>query len=78
VQVSKSTDFFFVSPFFPLLFVLLFLVSGELAGYGATCDAHHITTPAPGGAGLAKAIEVFFFYFLGLLFLGFIFYFYFS
>jgi len=29
----------------------------ELAGYGATCDAHHITTPAPGGAGLAKAIE---------------------
>jgi len=23
----------------------------------ASCDAHHITTPAPGGAGLAKAIE---------------------
>ena len=29
----------------------------ELAGYGATCDAHHITTPAPGGAGLAKCLE---------------------
>jgi len=29
----------------------------ELAGYGASCDAHHITTPAPGGAGLARAIE---------------------
>jgi len=29
----------------------------ELAGYGATCDAHHITTPAPGGAGLAACIE---------------------
>jgi len=32
-------------------------IYGELAGYGASCDAHHITTPAPGGAGLAKAIE---------------------
>jgi len=32
-------------------------IYGELAGYGATCDAHHITTPAPGGAGLARAIE---------------------
>lgn len=28
----------------------------ELVGYGATCDAHHITTPAPEGRGLAKAI----------------------
>ena len=27
------------------------------AGYGASCDAYHITTPAPGGAGLAMAIE---------------------
>jgi hypothetical protein len=51
----KATD----SPFSPLLL----LVAGELAGYGATCDAHHITTPAPGGAGLAKAIEVFLFFF---------------
>lgn len=30
----------------------------ELVGYGATCDAHHITTPAPGGAGLAAAMEM--------------------
>ena len=29
----------------------------ELAGYGATADAHHITEPAPGGAGLARAME---------------------
>jgi len=26
-------------------------------GYGASCDAHHITTPAPGGSGLADAME---------------------
>lgn len=30
----------------------------ELVGYGATCDAHHITTPAPGGRGLAAAMEM--------------------
>jgi 3-oxoacyl-[acyl-carrier-protein] synthase II len=30
----------------------------ELVGYGASCDAHHITTPAPGGRGLAKAMEM--------------------
>ena len=30
----------------------------ELVGYGATCDAHHITTPAPEGQGLAKAMEM--------------------
>ena len=28
----------------------------ELAGYGATCDAHHITAPHPEGRGLAQAI----------------------
>jgi len=33
-------------------------VYAELAGYGATCDAHHITTPAPEGAGLARCLEV--------------------
>mmetsp|Transcript_4198 Transcript_4198/g.6259 ORF Transcript_4198/g.6259 Transcript_4198/m.6259 type:complete len:312 (-) Transcript_4198:64-999(-) len=30
----------------------------ELAGYGASCDAHHITTPQPEGAGLAQALEM--------------------
>lgn len=30
----------------------------EMVGYGATCDAHHITTPAPGGRGLAKAMNI--------------------
>lgn len=32
-------------------------IYAQLAGYGASCDAHHITTPAPGGAGLAQAIR---------------------
>lgn len=26
-------------------------ILGELVGYGRNCDAHHITAPAPGGAG---------------------------
>jgi len=30
----------------------------ELVGYGATCDAHHITSPAPGGRGLAAAMKM--------------------
>ncbi len=29
----------------------------EMAGYGATDDAYHITSPVPGGAGGAKAME---------------------
>jgi len=30
----------------------------ECVGYGATCDAHHITTPAPEGKGLAACMEM--------------------
>ncbi len=30
----------------------------EMAGYGATDDAYHITSPIPGGAGGAKAMEL--------------------
>jgi 3-oxoacyl-[acyl-carrier-protein] synthase II len=32
-------------------------IYAELAGYASTADAHHITEPAPGGAGLARAIR---------------------
>ena len=30
----------------------------ELVGYGATADAHHITQPAPGGEGGARAMKI--------------------
>ncbi|HWJ02549.1 MAG TPA: beta-ketoacyl-ACP synthase II, partial [Verrucomicrobiae bacterium] len=33
-------------------------IYAEVAGYGSTCDAHHITSPAPGGTGAAKAMEM--------------------
>src|SRR5579862_4620072 len=32
-------------------------IYAELIGYATTSDAHHITDPAPGGAGLARAIR---------------------
>ena len=33
-------------------------IYAELAGYGATCDAYHITSPAEDGSGAAKAMEI--------------------
>ena len=32
-------------------------IYAEIVGYASTADAHHITEPAPGGAGLARAIR---------------------
>ena len=32
-------------------------IYGEIIGYGTTCDAHHITSPVPGGLGGAEAIK---------------------
>lgn len=33
-------------------------IYAELTGYGATCDAHHVTSPSPDGAQTARAIRL--------------------
>lgn len=33
-------------------------VVAEVVGYGATCDAYHMTAPAPGGAGNARCMSM--------------------
>ncbi len=33
-------------------------IYAELIGYGTTCDAHHITSPTPGGLGGAEAMKL--------------------
>ena len=34
------------------------VILGELAGYGGTCDAYHLTSPAPDGSGATRAMKL--------------------
>ncbi len=34
------------------------IIYAEIIGYGTTCDAHHITSPTPGGVGGAEAMKL--------------------
>jgi len=33
-------------------------IKGELLGYGRTCDAYHVTAPAPGGTGAVACMQL--------------------
>ena len=33
-------------------------IHAEIIGYGTTCDAHHITSPTPGGVGGSEAMKL--------------------